>query len=297
LQLIILGLRRSGTTIFWQTFRQDERLPCFNEPFNPFLREVPIEIPNRSRKEFIDVFRRDSRDFWRRFAPISRIEELQETFSDRQADYLRFLAGRTGSICFDTTRCHFRIPALKEQLPDATLVHLYRTPAAFASSHLIPTGSGGFRSSWLNRAYAQTGFWNRTDRYNNNGMEELVGRHPESLFGHLLRESGVDPGPVYELPAVARLLSFWRLAYETAERDGSRCFGDRFVSVSFEAFCKEPLEAVERIYGALGEPPPEIDLSRVHPANEPFQPENEKWLDMFARAGLPDSWLPGSPRG
>ena len=31
--IILLGLRRSGTTITFKTFAQDERLICFDEPF------------------------------------------------------------------------------------------------------------------------------------------------------------------------------------------------------------------------------------------------------------------------
>ncbi len=130
MRIFIVGLRRSGTTISWDTFRQDRRLLCYNEPFNPMLRGVPIEIPNRSRTEFIELFRRDSWAFWRHFAPIGRIEELQDDLSDWQVAYLRFLMSRAESICLDTTRCHFRLAALHEVVPDATVVHLFRSSAA-----------------------------------------------------------------------------------------------------------------------------------------------------------------------
>ena len=41
IKLIILGLRRSGTTIFWEIFRQDPRLVCYDEPFNELLLTLP----------------------------------------------------------------------------------------------------------------------------------------------------------------------------------------------------------------------------------------------------------------
>lgn len=296
MQIFILGLRRSGTTIFWEAFRRDRRLLCINEPFNPALYEIPAEIPNRSRREVIDLFRKDPKEFWRRFAPIGVTEELQEELSDRQAAYLRFLIG-SGSVCTDVTRCHFKLRALREIVPDATVVHLFRAPAAFASSHLIPSGSGGFRAGRLVRARGRLGFFTRGTRFDAWGMETLIGRHPESLFGRRLREIGMDPEAVLALPAVGRLLAFWRLAYETVERDAPRLFGDRFMSVSFEDFCREPRAAVERVYATAGsEPPDQLDFSRVHPARAPYRKDDPRWHRLLEQVGLP-LFRPGEAGG
>jgi hypothetical protein len=291
LRIFIVGLRRSGTTIFWETFRQDRRLHCFNEPWNPMLRELPLEIPNLSRREFVELFRKDPPAFWRHYAPIGRIEELQGDLSDRQEAYLRYLMDQSDSTCLDTTRCHFRLAALARVAPDATVVHLFRAPAAFATSHLLPTGSGGFRVNRFWRAWGRLGFFTRRDRYNHWGMEELIGGHPDSLFGHRLREMGLDPVAIYALPAVGRLLAFWRLAYETVERDGARVFGARFVSVAFEGFCRDPRAAVERVYTAAGSRPPDLDFTRIKPAKEAFRPDDARWIELFHRVGLPHRWL------
>ena len=290
-RIFILGLRRSGTTIFWEAFRQDRRLHCFNEPWNPVLRQLPVEIPNRSRREFIELFRKDPQAFWRSFAPIGPLEELQDDFSDRQVAYLRYLIDPFDSICIDETRCHFRLAALQQAVPDATLVHLFRAPAAFATSHLIPTGSGGRRANRLLTALGRVGFFTREDRYNSLGLEDVIGRHPESLFGLRLREIGLDPAAIYALPAVGRLLAFWRLAHETVERDGPRLFGSRFVSVAFERFCREPREVVEEVYAAASLHPPELDLSRVKPAKRAHRADDSRWRRLFGQVGLPESWL------
>lgn len=289
MRIFILGLRRSGTTIFWEQFRQDSRLRSFNEPFNPALVELPVEIPNRSRREFIEIFDKDPRGFWKRFAPIAIEEELQSTLSDRQAAYLRFLLEESEHFCTDITRCHFKLEALRELAPDATVVHLYRAPAAFASSHLVPTGSGGFRTTRLRRAFGRVGFFSRTGRYDSWGMETQVGRHPASQFAHRLRDIGMDPGAVYALPAAGRLLAMWRVCYETLERDGRRLFGDRFLSVSFERFCRDPRGEVGRVYAAAGFEAPEIDTSRVKPAKAPYRAGDPRWQRLLAQVGIPGS--------
>ena len=287
MRIFILGLRRSGTTIFWESFRKDRRLLCFNEPFNPALYELPVEIPNRSRREVIEIFRKDPETFWRRFAPIAVTEELQHGFSDRQAEYLRYLMG-TESICTDVTRCHFKLEALKQLVPDATIVHLYRAPAAFASSHMIPTGSGGYRTGPLIRTRGRLRFFERGNHFNHWGMETLTGSDPDSLFGRRLREIGMDPEAVLALPALGRLLAVWRLAYETVERDARRWFGERFVSLPFERFCREPLQAVEQVYAAAGEsPPPGLDVSRVNDAKGRHRAADPRWRTLFEKVGIP----------
>ena len=292
MRILVLGLRRSGTTIFWQTLRQDRRLFCLNEPFNPYLREVPVEIPNRSRTEFIRVFRKDPQLFWRVFAPIGRIEELQEDLNDRQVAYFRYLLSQSEHVALDETRCHFKVPALRELAPDAVLVHLHRSPAAMASSHLIPSGSGGNRAGWLTKAYGQAGFWTRTDRFNNWGIEELVAQSPESLFGQRLREIGLDPDEVYGLPAVGKLMAYWRVNYERIEHDGARCFGDRFISVRFEDFCARPLEILKGIYEVAGDAPPALESARVHPPHPAHDPASSRWRELYALLGLPEDRLP-----
>jgi hypothetical protein len=291
MRIFILGLRRSGTTIFWETFRQDRRLRCYNEPWNPVLRELPAEIPNGSRREFIERFREDPAAFWRHFAPIGRIEELQSDFSDRQLRYLRWLIDPFESACIDETRCHFRVGALHAAVPDATVVHLFRAPAAFATSHLVPTASGGSRANLLAQRWGRVGFFTRASRFNHWGIEELIGDQPESLFGLRLREIGLDPAAVYALPAAGRLLALWRLGFETVEREAPRLFGARFVSVAFEAFCRDPRGVVERVYAAAGSKPPELDLRRIQPAKPAHRADDPRWRRLFAQVGLAERWL------
>ena len=287
LRILILGLRRSGTTIFWQMFRQDARLLAVNEPFNPALSDMPLEIPNRSRRELIEIFREDPEGFWRRFAPIATTEELHADLSDRQQAWLRFLLDRQPGFVMDATRCHFKLGALQALARDAVVVHLHRGPAAVASSHLVPSGSGGFRGKASVRAWGRLTFWSRSSRFDAWGVQSIASNNPESFFGQRMRELGSDPAPLYQLPAVARLMAYWRLMYERIEADGPRLFGDRFLSVSFEEFCDRPREIVGRVYRALGEEASDIDTSQIHPPHGPHRPQDPRWRQFMDAVGIP----------
>jgi hypothetical protein len=117
------------------------------------------------------------------------------------------------------------------------------------------------------------------------------------LFSHRLRDVGLDPDLVYSLPAVGKLLAYWRVNFEKAERDGRAHFGDRFVSQNFEQFCEDPGAAAERIYQRLGLSMPEFDFSRIHPANRPFDEQSPNWEKYSRLVGIDESlWRPvGAP--
>jgi hypothetical protein len=301
MKLFILGLRRSGTTAFWNAFRRDARFVGYNEPFNPLVGnagdEKWVEL-NESYREFRLLWSRDPELFWRKFRAIEGQEELQDDLSDQQAAYLEFLLASGEHVAFDITRAHFKVASLAELAPDAMLVHLYRPAGSFATSHMVPSGQQVPRvgSRWeiqerllrnsvwkrLNRA----SFWSRRHRFNYWGVEGIIGSSPNSLFGQRLREAGLDPEEVYRMPAVGRLLAYWVLHYRLLEEQGPRYFGDRFVRVSFDDFCRNPRETVAQVYRALGATPPELDFSGIHPPRGRFQPDHPDWERYARQLGL-----------
>jgi hypothetical protein len=275
LKLIIAGLRRSGTTIFWQTFRQDRRLLCYDEPFQPHLCVLPESTGLKAPEEYQRLLEREPREFWDRYTPIHFSDELRAELSERQVAWLEYIASSGEQVVIDVTRCHFKIAALHRLAPEATLVHLFRPPASHASSHMLPSASG--LRGRVRKLLCRRGFWSRRGGYDGWHFESIIGNSTVSPFARLLPGAGLDPEQVYRLPAVGRLLAYWRVAYEHAEREGRRCFGERFISQSFDAFCAEPRVAMERCYGAMGMPMPRFDFSRIHPPNGPYRPASPDW--------------------
>lgn len=275
IRLIIQGLRRSGTTIFWRTLRQDTRFVCFDEPFSQQLQYVPCNKRIYNPEEFSRLLQRDGVEFWERFTPIYPNEELRAGFSDKQLAWLRFLAQEGEQVMFDTTRCQFKIQDLKDEAPQAVLVHLHRRPAGQATSHMLPRRSG--RYSKFRRWLDQRKFFTRSGNYNSWQFEKIIGHSPDSLFGYRLREAGIDPQEIYRLPAVGRLMAYWHFCYEKVERDGKAIFGSRFVSLNFEDFCVDPQRALKSVYDALDMEPAQLDLSAIHPANPPYRDGAAEW--------------------
>lgn len=284
-KLIIAGLRRSGTTIFWETVRQDRRLRCYDEPFNPNLSVLPGTTGLKAPEEFVDLLEQDPDRFWESYTPIHFSDELRHGLSDRHRDWFRFLAESGEAVMMDVTRCTFKLEALAELAPDAVLVHLYRPAAGLATSHLLPSAAG--RRGKVRQRMHRAGFWTRTDRYNGWSFESILSEPRGSLFGKRLREIGLDPETVHGLPAVGKLLAYWKVCFEQVESVGPRCFGGRFVSQSFDAFCRDPGEAMARVYAALDMPLPDVDYGRIRPAAKPHDADSPQWDRFAGLLGLP----------
>lgn len=300
--VIIIGLRRSGTTAFWGMWRQDVRVACYNEPFNAQLSRVgepEWEGARFTGREFAELYRRDPARFWHHYAPIPRHGELQDDLSDQQARWLGWLQSSADHTCIDVTRCHYKLASLRELDPEAIVVHLYRPPANWVTSVVQPSTTHFRRKSsarirWLRTAQANVqsyrfrqAFWTARNQHRFKGFEELIGRHSGTSFGIRLAEAGMDPAAVYAMPDVGRLLAFWKLHYEHVEREGPRLFGDRFVSVNFNDFCRAPLPILSDVYRRAGLGAPAFDVSGIHPPPSPFAATDPRWSAYAERLGLP----------
>lgn len=303
MNLVIVGLRRSGTTAFWGLFREDERFACYNEPFNQQLRHAGSpgwQGGRHTEREFDTLQRRDPAAFWHHYAPVARHDELKDGLSDQQAHWLAWLQATAEHTCVDVTRCHFKLASLRDVDPDAVVVHLYRPPANWVTSVVQPSTAHikrldtAAKRLWhttrlrVQAARFRQTFWQTRDGHRFKGFDELIGTHEGTYFGVRLAEAGMDPAEVYAMPDVGRLLAFWKLHYERVERDGPSLFGERFLSVNFNDACHNPRAVRDRVYDRLGMTPPAAPPRGIHPPPPPFASRDPRWGDYTRRLGLPD---------
>lgn len=280
--IIILALRRSGTTALWRLLRQDTSLTCFDEPFNMLLAGLPNEHRKQVRAEFITLFERDPARFRAMYAPIPRAEESTRGLGDAQRRYLQFLLSG-GPVAIDVTRCHGKITALHDEMPDAVFVHLYRRASAFVTSHLLP--SEGFDPAGLRSAWRRATFFRRARGYNRWGMEELT-RHPYAgITRSLYADAGVTLPPDGS-PAVRLLLAHWLGSWRVAERDGKAAYGERFLSWSFEDFCASPAASLAQLGRLADAPAFAFDLGGLRQPGAAHAADDPRWRAMAADAGF-----------
>ena len=250
--LFILGLRRSGTTILYDALREDPAWRCFYEP----LREEEVTIGGGSGAREDDAFA-ETRELRRRFRdeahPRLRIEEfnwggprapeleLEPELPAHCAGLLRHLIDQAPDVVIKETRLHHKLAALAALDPRASVVHVVRDPRAVCASMVL-----GRRRRVDLYPDADAFFTARTGR-------RLWSSRPISeVLVERLRSLSLPA----DLPDFVRPLLLWRAAFETTDGDGRRLFGDRYALVRLEDLRASPAKELGRIYGLAGREPP-----------------------------------------
>ncbi len=284
-KILIVGLRRCGSTAFWQALRRDSRLCCYDEPFNPQLKDLPCQNTKGTRDELIALYSNDPGTFLYYFTPITLADETIADMTSAQMKFLYWILDhrqhRLG-VVIDSTRVVFKLSRVFECASNSILIHLYRTPKTWISSHLLPSGKGTWRKPFAN-VYRRMSFWTRKGFYSNWGYQEIIERE----IAHGSYWAGVKMGTeqLQGKSAIIKLAAFYRWAFNEAEIRGKKLWGYRFLSISFEDFCENPRNVLAKVYTAAELEMPKMDYSFIRKANQGFKSEFQRWNDVFKAAG------------
>ena len=242
---------RSGSTVFWKTFRQDPRLACYNEPFNQHLRrhvEIGRDYYNKKSETHNELFREFlaipdlMKEHWSAIQPK---EELYPDLIGHQKTYLDALLSTSAHCCIDVIRCNAKVDDLRKIAPSALFIHLVRDPRAWVTSHLRPYGE------WLP------------------GLPDDFFRY-DGWFDYWSRQT-VAQALGLKGYAHEQLLQVWNFFVEQASKQPMD------IVVQFEAFAANPERMLRSIYQHLELDYPSIDCSHIHAPNPPHRHAAPEW--------------------
>lgn len=281
--LILQGMRRSGTTIVYDTLAQDPALTLWYEPLaaavNPAVgggsgvREVdPFEGLRAARSEFLAARGLSDPTPLNLGGPRDAALEFDREFPPLVADYLRFLLDRPGPVAAKFTRIYAKLPAVARMFPAAGFVHLVRDPRAVAASYLFGKG----RKHEPQAGPPDVFFGRRSDRtaWSSHPISELVRRE-------YLAESLPEPTDL------ERVLLVWRFTYERVKLDAAHAYGERAIRLRHEDFCADPAAELTRLYALDGRTPPAEAVAwataNVRPPGPIHAAGDPRWRQAFER--------------
>jgi hypothetical protein len=283
MNVFLQGMRRSGTTVFFDIFLSDGRFACFYEPLARMhrpsigggsgLRNVDLFASARSRRnDFMRRWKVTERDM-NAGAPLNPETEFTTELPVHAEAFLKELVSAEGPVVIKFTRMAARLPILFGLDSNATLLHLVREPRSVVTSHL----AGHERK----RGFAAgDDFFGFAERGKNWSSYYLA----DSLLDDAEREQ------LGALSDVERCLLVWRESFRRTHQDGRALFGDRYRLLRQEDFVANPRRCVEEIFELLSLPPRQGTLdwaaASVRKSEPAFAPEDARWKEAATRLGM-----------
>lgn len=287
--ILISGMKRSGTTVLWETLRKDSRNLCFDEPFHPSLWQGKKQNGKGTWTELGSKFNQLATASNMQSSPIRPIDELTHQNGPGQRRYLRDLMLQAQRTVIDEVRLWNRLPEILPEEVPVVVVHLLRDPVNWVTAQMMPSVGRSKKSearflAWLGKIGF---FWRRSDydswRYEEIFEAAIAADHP--LFRFVPRAMcGAT-----RLPAYQKLIALWWAAnLETRSRLSTRHLGP-VVNVSLFEFSVDPEKVTRKIYSAAGWDLPSglIDFQHVCPIRPSWKARSIKWERAFTGLGLP----------
>lgn len=200
-------------------------------------------------------------------------------------------------MVIDETHLHFHLPTVKKLTPDSYVIHLYRRAKGFITSHLLPSGPQQNSlvlnvKGHLGNIYRRRRFWEAMEIPHGMERDKVIGHHPESKFGLRLAEAGYDVDRIMRGPAIVRLLAYWHYSYHHMEREGKALFGEKFRTMTYESFAKNPGVAMRQLYDWIHISAPKgATYDNVYAPKQPFQAKDPRWQEAARVAGFREEEL------
>lgn len=255
---------RSGSTLFWNLFREIPSCTAYYEPFNERR-----WFDAAHRRSHTDPTHRGVSDYWREYEPLPHLGDLyREEWIERglfmgehawdpgMKAYLAAMIERApGRPILQCNRIDFRLPWIRRHFPRATVLHLYRHPRDVWVSTL--TDAGAYPAS------ASMDDFTAADHY------YLV------RWAMDLRHAFPFLDPAAHDHAYPLFYLVWKLSY---------LFGRRFAhgSLAYEDLVTRPEEVMADLADRLSLP--DADPARLAGLVDPPRPG--KW-----RAYAPEEWF------
>jgi hypothetical protein len=281
LNVFIQGMRRSGTSVLYESLRRDPSLRCFYEPLReqskrarrePEIFEETRALRQRFRDERYPALPLDEFNYG---GPGNPRLELETELPAHCREFFAYLLALSPATAIKETRMYCKIPVLADLDSGALLVHIVRDPRAVVASTMF-----GRRRRHRNRLADPDAFFEAVSErglWSSRPLSEVLLARPE--YRHLRH-----------VPDYLRVLLTWRHTFETTRRDGRRLFGDRYRLVRNEDLREDPAAALDAVYTGLDRPMPaavaEWSAANVRPPEEPFALRDPRWYRAFRQIGL-----------
>jgi len=284
--VFLQGMRRNGTTIFFDLLAEDGQFKTWYEPLakatapsfggGSAVRDVDYFENVRSlRQELVTREVGRGYDDFNYGAPRNPELEIAQDTPDYIRSYLTSMIEGKPRAVVKFTRMARKMGTLHAVDPSARVVVITRDPRRVVASHIF--GKNGKNKDRFGREEV---FFSRA--------RNRIGWSIPTFSDVLLAEA--KNAQLQNLRDFERVLLVWRESYQSSWTGAQTYFGEAAMRVRHEDLCNEPESTLKRLYEHLGAQLPTrvVDWARhrVRPPSRVFASRSECWNDAFNRLGM-----------
>ena len=289
MDLIMQGMRRSGTTIVYDVLSQDPAFDaCYYEPFSKGKVGAlgggsgvqPRDLMNGVRKKREQIIASSAEplvdDDFNLGAPLAPEKEIAPQLPGFALEYLKTLRGNQNGSLIKFTRAYNKLPAIAPCFPGSVFVMLLRDPRAVVSSYLF--GKGRIRAQRYPDAdhyFAQ--------------KSEMNPWNARKIAFAAARQQGVSLAALTDVELIV-----WLWAYKVGRTllAAHQVYAERFLVLWHDQFCQNPVATLQPVYQCLGRPAPDVVQQfaeqHVRAPKDPDFADDARWSTVYDNTGCAD---------
>ena len=269
MNVYIVGLRRSGTTILFDTFFQDANLHMLYEPLNRAVRmkgggsmatDIDFNAKIRTmRQAFVKEqhLKKKISDFNFGAGSNYLLESSRHELPHFIKAYLSFLINSEENTVLKFVRATFLIDQLYHIAPNSYMIHIQKNPIRFVTSHIFGIRDNRLSGISLLKRKTSRILGRYSNKYEQTDPEEFF--RISAGYNHWSQEDIANcyirdiakRKDLEDQPAYIKLLFIWKEFNEKMIADGQKYFGEKFLSIEHETFCNDPVRQITEIYNFL----------------------------------------------
>jgi len=241
--IFITSRFRSGSTVFWNAFRNLKGCTAYYEPFNERR-----WFDSQQRGDFVDKTHLGVSDYWKEYEGMEYLDQYYDedwirknlmmdanSWQPKMKKYIEELIIKAkGRPVFQFNRIDFRLPWFKKHFPNAKIIHLYRNPRDQFCSFL--TDKALMNKDDITHTYKDA-------FYLDVWCQDLKKFYP-------FLDKAETPHP-YQ-----RFYLLWKLSFLHGINKAD-------ISVNFESIRTNPIDELSRIFTAINLPVEQHEISDV----------------------------------
>lgn len=298
MNIIIVGMRRSGTTILYDCLYNDKRFDSYYEPFTgnkndsgggSGVRKISYQNKLRNiRQAFLNVNNIDNDLSIFNYGPSRDFRlELLKNIPELHRNYLKYIVSQNKNTLLKFVRLYNKIETLHQFIPNAKIIHILKDPRRMTMSHLLGSeklkNEGRIKKTikyFINKK-KRFFFFKQKSKFDKWAFEKII----NEIINKKLKYKKYKNSYSYE-----KLMLLWKIYNDNLEYEGKKYYKNNYLRIKHEELCIYPKKVLNKIYSFVELSPNESvikwAIKNIRTPKKIFRVKSNHWQNSEEKIGI-----------